>query len=105
MVGIRYFHAWAERYRGGKKAQGATGSRAKIVFLTVRADQDYVRAALGAGAAGYVLKSELASDLLPCLRHAEIAAPSFRPPSPASPVDNSLSLLGILPVVGDLSKL
>jgi DNA-binding NarL/FixJ family response regulator len=53
----------------------ATGSRAKIVFLTVHADQDYVRAALGAGAAGYVLKSELASDLLPCLRQAEVDSP------------------------------
>ena len=53
----------------------ARGSRAKIVFLTVHADRDYVRAALGAGAAGYVLKSELASDLLPCLRQAEVASP------------------------------
>jgi DNA-binding NarL/FixJ family response regulator len=48
----------------------AAGSPAKIVFLTVHADQDYVRAALGSGALGYVLKSELASDLLPCLREA-----------------------------------
>jgi DNA-binding NarL/FixJ family response regulator len=48
----------------------ATGSRARIVFLTVHADSDYVRAALGVGAHGYVLKSELASDLLPCLRYA-----------------------------------
>jgi DNA-binding NarL/FixJ family response regulator len=46
----------------------ATGSLAKIVFLTVHADSDYVRAALGTGALGYVLKSELASDLLPCLK-------------------------------------
>jgi DNA-binding NarL/FixJ family response regulator len=53
----------------------AAGSRAKVVFLTVHSDQDYVRAALGAGAVGYVLKSELASDLLPCLRHAEAASP------------------------------
>jgi DNA-binding NarL/FixJ family response regulator len=53
----------------------ATGSRAKIVFLTVHADQDYVCAALGAGAAEYVLKSELASALLACLRHAEVASP------------------------------
>jgi DNA-binding NarL/FixJ family response regulator len=45
----------------------ASGSDAKIVFLTVHADLDYVRAALGSGALGYVLKSELASDLLPCL--------------------------------------
>jgi DNA-binding NarL/FixJ family response regulator len=57
----------------------ATGSRAKIVFLTVHADQDYVRAALGAGAAGYVLKSELASDLLPCLRQADVASPFVSP--------------------------
>jgi DNA-binding NarL/FixJ family response regulator len=56
----------------------ATGSRAKIGFLTVHADQDYVRAAIGAGAVGYVLKSELASDLLTCLRHAE-AAPFVSP--------------------------
>ena len=48
----------------------AAGSPAKIVFLTVHADPDYVRAALGSGALGYVLKSELASDLLPCLREA-----------------------------------
>jgi DNA-binding NarL/FixJ family response regulator len=48
----------------------ATGSLAKIVFLTVHAGSDYVRAALGTGALGYVLKSELASDLLPCLKEA-----------------------------------
>jgi DNA-binding NarL/FixJ family response regulator len=57
----------------------ATGSRAKIVFLTVHADQDYVRAALRAGAVGYVLKSELASDLLPCLRQADVASPFVSP--------------------------
>lgn len=48
----------------------AAGSGAKIVFLTVQTDPDYVRAALGSGALGYVLKSELASDLLPCLEEA-----------------------------------
>jgi DNA-binding NarL/FixJ family response regulator len=52
-----------------RRLKGA-GSPAKIVFLTVHADPDYVRAALGSGALGYVLKSELASDLLPCLREA-----------------------------------
>src|SRR5262245_28584778 len=57
----------------------AMGSRAKIVFLTVHADQDYVRAALGAGAAGYVLKSELASDLLACLSHTEANGPFVSP--------------------------
>src|SRR5262245_56846361 len=57
----------------------ATGSRAKIVFLTVHADRDYVRAALGAGAAGYVLKSELAADLLACLSHTEASGPFVSP--------------------------
>ncbi len=40
----------------------------RIVFLTVHADPEYVRTALGTGALGYVLKSELASDLLPCVQ-------------------------------------
>ena len=57
----------------------ATGSRAKVVFLTVHADRDFVRAALGVGAVGYVLKSELASDLLTCLRHADAASPFVSP--------------------------
>jgi DNA-binding NarL/FixJ family response regulator len=48
----------------------AMGSRAKVVFLTVYADPDYVHAAFEAGALGYVLKSELASDLLSSLREA-----------------------------------
>ena len=48
----------------------AAGSSATIVFLTVHADLDYVGVALALGALGYVLKSELASDLLPCLRDA-----------------------------------
>jgi DNA-binding NarL/FixJ family response regulator len=48
----------------------ARGSPARIVFLTVQKDPDYMRAALGTGALGYVLKSDLASDLLPCLREA-----------------------------------
>jgi len=46
----------------------AAGSTAKIVFLTVHEDLDYVRGALAAGAHGYVIKPRLASDLLPALR-------------------------------------
>lgn len=42
----------------------------KVVMLTVHADADYVQAALGAGAAGFVVKSCLASDLVPALRSA-----------------------------------
>jgi len=46
----------------------ASGCRARIIFLTVHDDPDYVRAALAAGALGYVVKYRLASDLLLALR-------------------------------------
>ncbi len=38
---------------------------ARLVFLTVHEDADYARAALDAGGLGYVVKTRLASDLLP----------------------------------------
>jgi DNA-binding NarL/FixJ family response regulator len=40
-----------------------SGSGARIVFLTVNEDSDFVRAALRTGALGYVVKSRMASDL------------------------------------------
>jgi len=62
-------------------ARRLTASRctAKIVFLTVHADADYVRAAFDAGASGYVIKSRLASDLLPAL-HAALEGRRFVSP-------------------------
>ena len=44
--------------------------RAKIVFLTVHEDQDFVSAALSAGASAYVVKSEVTSELVPAIREA-----------------------------------
>jgi DNA-binding NarL/FixJ family response regulator len=38
--------------------------KSKILFLTVNADADVVRAAFNAGGSGYVLKSDAATDLL-----------------------------------------
>jgi DNA-binding NarL/FixJ family response regulator len=58
----------------------AAGTEAKIVFLTVHSDPDYVRAGLAAGATGYVVKSRLASDLVLALREA-LAGRSFVSPS------------------------
>jgi DNA-binding NarL/FixJ family response regulator len=63
----------------------AAGSRARVVFLTVHDDPDYVRAALAAGATGYVLKCRLASELLRAMRDASAGLP-FVSPSIA-PVD------------------
>lgn len=39
------------------------GSEIKIIFLTVNEDSDFVRAAFEAGASGYVVKRQMASDL------------------------------------------
>ena len=41
--------------------QGFTGS---IIFLTVQEDDDYLSAAFAAGARGYVIKSQMRTDLL-----------------------------------------
>jgi DNA-binding NarL/FixJ family response regulator len=41
-----------------------SGCRAKIIFLTVHEDSDYVNAAVGAGGSAYVVKSRLSQDLL-----------------------------------------
>jgi len=46
------------------------GSTAALVFLTAHDDEAYERAAQALGAAGYVLKSRLASDLLPAVQGA-----------------------------------
>jgi two-component system response regulator DesR len=47
-----------------------SGSKARIVFLTVNEDADFVRAALRTGALGYVVKSRMASDLCSAIKGA-----------------------------------
>jgi len=42
----------------------------KIVFLTVHDDPDFVKAALATGAAGYIIKSHMATDLIPAIKEA-----------------------------------
>ncbi len=53
---------------------------ARLVFLTVHEDADYARAALDAGGLGYVVKTRLASDLLPAIR-AALADQTFVSPA------------------------
>jgi DNA-binding NarL/FixJ family response regulator len=47
-----------------------SGSKAKVIFLTVNEDPVIVEAALSLGALGYVLKQSLVSDLIPAIRQA-----------------------------------
>ncbi len=46
------------------------GCSAKIIFLTVHEDSDYVNAAIGAGGSAYVIKSRLNLDLLRAIKAA-----------------------------------
>lgn len=55
-------------------------SAPRIVFLTVHEDSDYAREAFAAGGAGYVVKSRLASDLIPAL-HAALNDQRFVSPN------------------------
>jgi len=61
-------------------------SEAKIVFLTVHEDPDFVKAALNVGASGYVIKSQMAMDLLSAMRAAS-EGHAFVSPSCALTVD------------------
>ena len=48
----------------------AEGCESGIVFLTVHADPDYLRACLAAGGLGYVVKTRMSSDLPRAIEHA-----------------------------------
>lgn len=45
-----------------------SGCRARIIFLTVHEDADYMNAAMGAGGSAYVVKSRLSLDLLSAIK-------------------------------------
>ena len=53
----------AEQLRG-------TGCNARIIFLTVHSDPDFVRSCLATGAFGYITKPRVALDLIPAIREA-----------------------------------
>jgi len=57
-----------------------SGSRTRVVFLTVHEDPDYVRAAMDAGGSAYVSKSRLATDLIPAI-HSVLAQNNFISPT------------------------
>lgn len=46
------------------------GSKARIIFLTVHDEPEFLQAALNSGAHGYVIKARMASDLRPAVREA-----------------------------------
>ena len=52
------------------------GSTAKVVFLTIHAEDDFVKACRAEGALGYVVKRHMKSDLIPAI-HAALSNQSF----------------------------
>jgi DNA-binding NarL/FixJ family response regulator len=50
---------------------------APVVFLTVHDDQEFIEAARAVGALGYVLKRNIASELLPVIRRALAGQATF----------------------------
>lgn len=56
-------------------------SKARIIFLTVHEDPEFLQAALAVGALGYVIKSRMASDLPQAVREV-MAGRRFISPSP-----------------------
>jgi DNA-binding NarL/FixJ family response regulator len=55
------------------------GSKAKIVFLTVHRDQEFIEEAFSAGAMGYVIKPRLGTDLVLAVRDALMGHPFVSP--------------------------
>ena len=53
----------AEQLRGA-------GCNARIIFLTVHSDPDFVRSCLATGAFGFITKPRVALDLIPAIREA-----------------------------------
>ncbi len=55
--------------QAARKIQKAN-CRAKIIFLTIHEDRDFIAAAFSAGAMGYVTKSRVLTDLTQAIREA-----------------------------------
>jgi DNA-binding NarL/FixJ family response regulator len=57
-----------------------SGSAAKIIFLTVHSDVDFVQTCLAIGASGYVLKPRIMNDLLHAIQEALVGRTFISPP-------------------------
>jgi len=57
-----------------------SGSRARVIFLTVHSDPDFVRVCMNLGASGYVVKIRIETDLLSAVREA-LAGRAFLSPT------------------------
>ena len=57
------------------------GSTAKVVFLTVHSEDEFVDACSAVGGLGYVIKAHMKTDLIPAIHAALSGRPLFLGPS------------------------
>ena len=76
-----------ERHRGGQPAHPIRVSRGKIVIVTTFDRPGYLRAAMAAGASGFLLKDAPAADLAAAIRQVAAGSASSTPrwPQPRWP--------------------
>lgn len=60
----------------------SSGCKEKVIFLTVHDDPDMVSLCMEAGGLGFVVKSRLASDLIPAIRLALVSRTFISPTVP-----------------------
>jgi DNA-binding NarL/FixJ family response regulator len=58
----------------------AAGSMAKVIFVTMHHDREFVQESAALGVVGFVVKDRLVSDLMPAI-HSVLAGRSFVSPS------------------------
>ena len=75
-----------------------SGSRSRIMMLTIQEDEDFVRASFSSGASGYVIKSRIAADLIVAIQEV-LAGSTFL--SPSSKFDSSRILTDVRAALGD----
>lgn len=64
---------------GAARALQESGSTAKVVFLTIHSEEEFVRACLAEGALGYVWKSCMRAHLIPAIYAALEGKPYISP--------------------------
>ena len=58
----------------------ARGSLAKVVFLTIHSESEFIDACMAEGAVGYVVKNHMKTDLIPAI-NAALTGQSFVSPT------------------------
>ena len=76
-----YYYAGFERNRC-RPSTARVASSARIVFLTIHSEEQFVEACMAEGASGYVIKTHMKADLIPAILAALIGESYISPFAP-----------------------